>query len=140
MDHLDDVLSNYNVVIFDGVCKFCNGAVNFIIERDYKDNYRFVPMQSEIGQMLINQYNVPKGGEDTFALIKNGKAYLRTDAALEITKDLSGFWHLFRTTLVIPRHFRDLFYNCFASKRYILFGKSEQCIIPSADIRNKFIS
>ncbi|TLU61080.1 thiol-disulfide oxidoreductase DCC family protein [Thalassotalea litorea] len=132
-------MSSHNIVIFDGICNFCNGAVNFIIERDIHDKYRFASMQSEAGQALIEQYQVNDVGVDTFLLIKSGKCYFRTDAALEITKDLKGFWQLIRTTLILPPQFRDFFYKCFARNRYKLFGRREQCIIPTPEIRNKFL-
>ena len=132
-------MSNRHIVIFDGVCNFCNGAVNFIIRRDPNGVFAFTPMQSEIGKELINKHGAELVGEDTFLLIKNGQCYERTDAAFEITRDLAGLWHMFRILRVLPRSFRDYFYKLFARNRYKLFGRREQCMIPTPDVRKRFI-
>lgn len=127
------------VVIFDGVCNFCNGAVSFIIKRDHGNKFVFAPMQSPAAQRLIHQHGVTNVGFDTFLLIKNERCYLRTHAALEITKDLSGFWFLFRIFYVVPRPVRDYFYRLFARNRYRVFGKSERCMLPTEAVKNKFL-
>ncbi len=132
-------MDNHHIIIFDGVCNFCNGTVNFIIKRDPKGIFSFTPMQSEIGQELIQKYHTSKVGTDTFLLIKNGNCYERTDAALEVTRDLTGFWYLFRALKILPRPIRDYFYRLFARNRYTLFGKRESCMIPTPDIRNRFL-
>lgn len=133
-------MPNRHIVIFDGVCNFCNGTVNFIIKRDTKGVFVFTPMHSQNGQSLIRQYNVSEIGADTILLIKSGKCYLRSDAALEITKDLSGLWFLFRALKVVPRQIRDYFYILFARNRYRLFGKKDTCMVPTPDVRNRFIN
>jgi predicted DCC family thiol-disulfide oxidoreductase YuxK len=95
-------MENKLIVLFDGVCNFCNGSVNFIIERDPNHFFAFAPVQSQSGQALIKEFNVPEGGEDTFLLIKNGKCYFRTNAALEIAKNLTGAWFIFYILKIIP--------------------------------------
>jgi len=77
-------------------------------------------MQSPVGQELIEKYGATMVGIDTFLLVKNGHCYERTDAAFEITEDLTGFWHLFRMLRILPRPFRDYFYRLFARNRYKL--------------------
>ena len=128
-----------HIIVFDGVCKFCNGAVNFIIRRDPNKMFRFAPMQSEAGQRLIEKYNADMVGVDTFLLIKNGVCFERTDAALEIAKDLSGLWPLCRAFRVLPRSFRDFFYRKLAVNRYQLFGRFDECMVPTPEIRDRFI-
>src|SRR5690554_8066392 len=76
------------IIIFDGVCNLCNSAVNFIIKRDSKAVFKFVPLQSKVAQELILRHQVQELGTDTFMLIKNGQCFVRTDAALEVAKDL----------------------------------------------------
>jgi len=132
-------MSTQNVIIFDGVCKFCNNSVNFIIKRDHHNVFLFAPMQSEAAQDLIAKYNVKDVGFDTFLLIKNNKCFYRTDAVLEITKDLSGYWYLFRVFKLLPRSFRDYFYRLLARNRYDIFGKTDKCMVPTPDIKNKFL-
>ncbi|MEE9352093.1 MAG: thiol-disulfide oxidoreductase DCC family protein [Thiotrichaceae bacterium] len=132
-------MDNRYIIIFDGVCNFCNGAVNFIIKRDPEGRFSFTPMQSEIAQELIRKHNVPKVGFDTFLLIKNGRCYERTDAALVIARDLSGFWFLFGIFRIMPRPIRDYFYRLFARNRYAIFGRRELCRVPSVDTVDRFI-
>ena len=128
-----------HIVIFDGVCNFCNGSVNFIIKRDPRALFAFTPRQHRCGQSLIQEYKVPELAADAILLIKNGQCYLRTDAVLEITRDLSGLWFLLGVFKIVPRPLRDYFYNLFARNRYRLFGKRDSCMIPAADVRSRFI-
>jgi len=132
-------MSTHHVIIFDGVCNFCNNSVNFIIKRDHNNVFLFTPIQSKSAQDLIAKYNVKNVGFDTFLLIKNNECYYRTEAALEITKDLTGFWFLFRAFKVLPKGFRDYFYRLFARNRYSIFGKSDSCMIPTPEVKRKFL-
>ena len=129
-----------HIVIFDGVCNFCNGSVNFIIRRDPKGLFAFAPMQTRRGRSLIQMYQVPTVAVDTFLLIKNGRCFLGADAALEIAQDLTGLWFLLRVFKIVPKPLRDYVYKVFASKRYQLFGKRATCMIPTAEVRGRFIS
>ncbi|MCJ8305262.1 DCC1-like thiol-disulfide oxidoreductase family protein [Shewanella sp.] len=128
-----------NIIIFDGVCNLCNGAVNFIIKRDPKQNFCFTPMQSQAAKDLMSRYSLVNDYGDTFFLIKQGKCYTRTDAALEICKDLSGLWPLLKIFSVLPRSFRNYCYNWLGSRRYSLFGKRDTCMLPTDDLRSRFI-
>ncbi|WP_339772433.1 DCC1-like thiol-disulfide oxidoreductase family protein [uncultured Paraglaciecola sp.] len=132
-------MDNRRIIIFDGVCNFCNGAVNFIIKRDPGGVFVFTPMQSDIARSLIEKYQVPEVGVNTFLLIKDNECYMRTNAALEIAKELSGQWYLFAALKVLPVSFRDYFYKLFARNRYKLFGKREVCMMPTPDKRSRFI-
>ena len=84
-----------SIIIFDGICNFCNGSVNFIIARDPEGKFTFAPMQGESAKALMKQYGIENPDLDTFLLIKDDKLYQRTDAALEIAKDLTGYWTFF---------------------------------------------
>lgn len=129
-----------SVIIFDGVCTLCNGAVNFIIKRDVHDRFVFAPLQSAAGQALLRQYGIEQLGSETFVLIKNKRCLLRTDAALTITKDLSGYWFLFQIFRIVPRALRDVFYRWLANHRYRLFGKQVQCRVPPPGLQHKFLN
>jgi predicted DCC family thiol-disulfide oxidoreductase YuxK len=96
-------------------------------------------MQSEVAQSLIKKHHASKEILNTLMLIKNGRCYLRTDAILEIAKDLSGYWYLFTIFKIIPRPIRDLLYTSFAKNRYNLFGKRKSCMVPSENVRKRFI-
>ena len=132
-------MDSRHIVIFDGVCNLCNGAVSFIIKRDPAGQFAFTPMQSPIGQRLIDKYGAKMVGVDTFLLVKHGRCFERTDAALEITKDLTGSWHLLRVLKILPRPFRDYFYRLIARNRYKLFGKRATCMVPTENVRKRFL-
>lgn len=127
------------IVIFDGVCNFCNGAVNFIIKRDLPGKFVFTPMQTELAQSLMRKYEVFNVGIDSFLLVKNGQCFVFSTAALEITKDLKGHWYLFNVFRIMPASIRDYFYKLFARNRYKLFGRTEQCVLPSENLASRFI-
>jgi len=132
-------MSNHHVIIFDGVCNVCNRSVNFIIKRDPSNLFVFAPMQSPAAQKLIADHNVDNAGFDTFILIKNNECFYRTNAAIEIAQELSGAWYLFKVFKILPRAFRDYFYRLFARNRYSVFGKSKTCMIPTKELKNKFL-
>lgn len=133
-------MESHQIIIFDGVCNLCNGAVNFIIKRDARGVFKFAPMQSEIAQKLMLQYQVQELSNDSFLLIKNGQCFLRTNAALEITKELDGFWFMFRSFKILPAVIRDYFYRLLARNRYRLFGKQDTCRLPTKEERDRFLT
>lgn len=126
------------IILFDGVCNFCNGSVNFIIERDKKNLYKFAPLQSEVGKKYIGKFNLSE--IDSVVLVENETAYAHSTAALKIAKGLGGTWSLFYIFIIIPRPIRDFFYKLFAKYRYRLFGKQDACMLPTPEIREKFLT
>ena len=127
------------IVIFDGYCNACNSAVNFIIRHDPQRVFAFTPMQSDTGIALTDQYHVDNITLDTLVLIKQGECYIRTDAALEIARELNRPWHLLTVFKIIPRPLRDYIYQLFAKYRYRLFGKRNHCTIPAKTDSSRFI-
>jgi predicted DCC family thiol-disulfide oxidoreductase YuxK len=132
-------MNNRYLIIFDGVCVFCNGVVNFIIKRDSEGVFTFSPMQSDVAKSHIKQHHASKEILNTLMLVKNGRCYLKTDAILEIAKDLSGMWYLFNIFKIIPRPIRDFLYTLFARNRYRLFGKRDSCMVPTENVKSRFI-
>jgi predicted DCC family thiol-disulfide oxidoreductase YuxK len=132
-------MNTQHIIIFDGVCNFCNKSVNFIIKRDKKNIFLFTPMQSKIAQDLILKYQIKNFDYDTILLIKNDKYYSKTDAVLEILHDLSGLWIVFRVFKVLPKSMRDYGYDLIAKNRYRLFGKADSCMVPTRELKNKFL-
>lgn len=132
-------IDNKHIIVFDGICNFCNGAINFIIKHDPEGLFVFTPMQTELAQKLITEHKITNVGIDTFLLIKNGKTYIWTDAALEIAKDLDGYWYYFSILKILPRFIRDYLYRLFARNRYTLFGKRNQCMVPTPSVKQRFI-
>lgn len=127
------------IIIFDGVCNLCHGAVNFIINRDPKCRFVFTPIQSDTAKELIASYNVDGEMGETFLLIKDNRCYMRTDAALEIAQSLSGLWPVFTIAKFLPRGIRDYFYRLLARNRYTLFGRRDTCILPTDAVLSRFI-
>ena len=127
------------IVLFDGVCNFCNGAVNFIIRHDADKKFRFTPLQSEIGQQLRAKFNI---GEDvdSIILIENDKAYLHSTAGLRVAKGLGGIWSLGYGFIIVPAFIRDWAYKLFAKYRYRLFGRQDACMLPTPDVRTRFLT
>ncbi|MBS4177559.1 thiol-disulfide oxidoreductase DCC family protein [Lederbergia citrea] len=127
------------VILFDGDCNFCDSSVQFIINRDPVGYFHFTSLQSEIGQSLLIKYNVPPH-MDSIILIEDGKVSYKTSAALRICKHLNSPWKLFYIFIVIPAPIRNLLYNIIAKYRYKWFGKKQSCILPSPNIRKRFLS
>jgi predicted DCC family thiol-disulfide oxidoreductase YuxK len=129
-----------HIILFDGVCNLCNNSVNFIIDRDKKNVFQFAALQSEAGKKLLLQHHLPADKSDSIVLIKNGKAYQRSAAALEIARHLQGFWSSLYIFKLIPGFISDVFYNFIAKNRYRFFGKQETCRIPTPELKAKFLA
>jgi predicted DCC family thiol-disulfide oxidoreductase YuxK len=132
-------MENHAIVLFDGECKFCNGSVNFIIEHDKDAYFKFAPNQSEIAQDLFRKYNVDKANIDSLVLIEDGKVYIYSTGALRIARKLNGLWSAFYGFIIVPDVIRDFVYKQFAKVRIRLFGKQEVCLMPTTEIRERFL-
>lgn len=128
------------IVLFDGVCNLCNGAVQFIIRHDKKNIFMFASLQSEVGRKILEQYNFPLDELNSFILIENNKAYTRSTGALRIAKKLNGLWPLLYGFIIIPKLLRDGIYNWVGRNRYKWFGKKDACMIPTPELKTKFLS
>ena len=131
--------SKHAVVLFDGVCNLCNGAVNFIIDRDPDAYFRFAPLQSDVAQRLLTETDAADATLDTIVLVEDGTAYVRSTAALRIARRLSGPWPLLYAFLVVPRPLRDAVYDWIAEHRYRWFGRREECRLPTPDLKDRFL-
>lgn len=127
------------IVLFDGVCNFCNSSVNLIIERDKAGYFMFAPLQSEIGEELIAKHGIDPAETDSVILVEDGKAYLHSTAALRIARRLGGIWSWGYALIVIPRPIRDLGYKLFARFRYRIFGRQDACMMPTPEVRARFL-
>ena len=126
------------IVLFDGVCNFCNGSVNFIIDHDRHGYFRFAPLQSEAGMKLRERFAV-RDEVDSIILIENNAAFIYSTAALRIARAIGGPWALFGILRIIPTGIRDIFYRWFARNRYRLFGKKDVCMVPTPEVRERFL-
>lgn len=133
-------MNNHQIIIFDGVCNLCNGAVNFIIKRDPKGIFKFAPMQSELAKELVLKHQVKAVADDSFLLLKEGKYFLRSQAALEVAKEFGGLWFMLQAFKLLPLFIRDYLYSLLAKNRYKLFGKQVSCRIPTKEERDRFLT
>lgn len=126
------------IILFDGECNFCNRIVQFIIKRDPTGIFKFSSLQSVVGKEMLLKYNVP-GNIDSLVLIEDDHCYFRSTAALRIFKNLNGAWRVTKYLLMVPRPIRDFFYSIISKYRYQLFGKKNDCMIPSPEDRKRFL-
>lgn len=133
-------MDNSPIILFDGVCNFCNSAVNFIIRRNKNASLLFAAMQSQAGQKILQQYGLPVNDMQSFVLIENGKAYKQSTAALRICRHLSGLWPLCYGFIIVPAFIRNAVYNWIAKNRYKWFGKQQQCMIPTPEVKARFLN
>ncbi|WP_079513512.1 thiol-disulfide oxidoreductase DCC family protein [Maribacter arcticus] len=134
-------MENYKkIILFDGVCNLCNGAVQFIIKRDHIDMFRFAALQSETGRKLLAERNIDTEDIDSIILIEPNVAYYtKSTAALEIGKNLKGLRTLSSILLWLPESFRNIVYDIVAKNRYKWYGKKESCMIPTPKLKEKFL-
>ena len=128
-----------NIVIFDGVCNLCEFSVNFIFERDSAGQFYFTPAQSPLGASLLRRFGINTSRLDTVVLVRDGKAYTRSAAAIEIAARLDMPWNLLTVFKAVPESLRDMLYDLIAQNRYQLFGKKEACMLPSEALRKRFL-
>ena len=123
-----------DVILYDGVCVFCSRWVRFVVARDVGARFRFTPIQSPYGTRLAQALGIDAGDPDTNAVIHDGIAYFKSDAALTVLSNLPG-WGFVRVLFVVPKPMRDALYSFVARNRYRIFGKYETCFVPDAAMR-----
>jgi predicted DCC family thiol-disulfide oxidoreductase YuxK len=130
---------SHPVILFDGVCNLCSGAVQFIIKHDRKKLFRFASLQSKFGEEVMKHFGLPVDQYNSFILLEKEKIYTRSKGALKVAKKLNGLYFLLYASIIVPRFIRDAVYNFIARKRYNWFGKKETCWIPTPELKNLFI-
>ena len=128
-----------HIILFDGICNLCNGVVQFIIKRDKNATYFFTSLQSESGQSILKEHNLPLDSFDSFIYITKGKIYQKSTAALHIARNLDGLWPALYVFIIIPRPVRDFFYKLVADNRYRLSGKRDSCMMPTPELKRRFL-
>ncbi|MRG44505.1 DUF393 domain-containing protein [Chitinophaga sp. SYP-B3965] len=140
------------IILFDGVCQFCNASVNFIIRHDKQDKFMFTPLQSPAGQDLLFKHQLDTTSMNSFVLIcdervrmrssavlKVTNVYMRSTAVLKVAKALGFPWSMSYVFIILPKGLRDGVYNWIARNRYKWFGKKDQCMVPDERVRKKFL-
>jgi predicted DCC family thiol-disulfide oxidoreductase YuxK len=128
-----------NILLFDGVCNLCNGAINFIIDIDKKGVIKFASLQSAIGQELLQMHQLPTQNFNSLVFVHEGKAYQKSTGVLLLAKELGGVYQLAVLLLVVPRFIRDFVYDQVAQNRYKWFGKSDSCRMPTPALKARFL-
>jgi predicted DCC family thiol-disulfide oxidoreductase YuxK len=127
------------VILFDGVCNLCNGAVQFVLKHDRVKKFSFASLQSNAGQELLKEYHLPAANYTSFVLLQDGKAYTRSTAALKVARNLNGLYKLGYAFMIVPKFIRDGIYNRVSNNRYKWFGKRTECMIPTAELKERFL-
>ena len=136
-----DLPKDKKIILFDGVCNLCHSSVQYVIKHDKKDVFRFVPLQSELGIKIINYLGIDTKNTDSIILYEPGKAYYyKSEAALTIVKDFGGIYTWSSILSIIPKFISNAVYDYVAQNRYKWYGKQESCMIPTPELKAKFLA
>lgn len=127
------------VILFDGVCNLCNGAVQFIIKRDKTSKFLFASLQSDFGQSQLQKFGLDPSKLHSIIALDSGTFYERSDAAMKIAAGLAQPWPMLGVFRILPRFLRDWVYDLIANNRYKMFGKMESCMIPTPELKGRFV-
>jgi predicted DCC family thiol-disulfide oxidoreductase YuxK len=127
------------VILFDGVCNLCSGFVQFVLPRDAEGKYRFASLQSDVGQALLTEHDLPRDDLESVVLIEDGESYVKSSAIIRIATGLGGGYRLLSPFRYVPRSIRDRVYDFVADHRYQWFGKKDRCMVPSGDVQSRFL-
>jgi predicted DCC family thiol-disulfide oxidoreductase YuxK len=128
------------ILLFDGECNFCNGVVRFVAPRDRAGAIRFAALQSEAGRAIQRRFGLDPDDLDTVILVEGDRCHRKSDAALRVARRLSAAWPLLAALRVLPRALRDWAYDRFAERRYRWFGRSDACLVPTPELRERFLT
>ncbi len=128
-----------SIILFDGICNLCNGSVQYVLKHDKKKMFRFASLQSDSGQQLLKKYKLPYDNFNSFVLLQNEKAYLKSTAALMVAKQLGGVTQILYAFIIVPTFIRDAVYNLISKNRYKWFGKKESCMVPTTELQSRFL-
>ncbi|MTI31707.1 thiol-disulfide oxidoreductase DCC family protein [Xanthovirga aplysinae] len=127
------------IILFDGVCNFCNSSVNFIIDHDSKRRFVFASLQSKYAQKLLKKHHILFSSPNSIVLFDKEKYYFKSEAALKIAGKLDGLWPAFSAFQILPKSFLDFLYDLVAQNRYRIFGKSDSCRLPDSALKERFL-
>lgn len=133
-------MKQYSIILFDGICNLCNSSVQFVLKHDHKNQFMFASLQSTEGQNLLKQFQLPQQDFNSFILIENEKVYLKSTAALMVARQLKGAVKLLYGFIIVPPFIRNAVYNFIAKNRYKWFGKKESCMIPTPELKARFLN
>ncbi len=128
-----------NLILFDGVCNFCNSAVQMVIEIDRHQIFKFAAIQSELGQQLYRQHGLDPVDIQTLMLVDGDRVLTKSDAVLAVLSKLDGGWQYLANFTAMPQPLRDWAYSEFARQRFVLFGRRDSCMVPTPELQERFI-
>ncbi|WP_412465175.1 thiol-disulfide oxidoreductase DCC family protein [Flavobacterium mekongense] len=136
-----DLPRDKKIILFDGVCNLCNASVQFVIKHDTKDLFRFIPLQSDLGQKILNHIGINRQKTDSIVLYEPGKAYYyKAEAALKIVSEFGGMYKLLNIFSLFPKFICDAIYDYIAKNRYRWYGKQDVCMMPNPELATKFLA
>jgi predicted DCC family thiol-disulfide oxidoreductase YuxK len=133
-------VTDHPIILFDGVCNLCNGAVNFVLAQDRKDVFRFATLQSDAGRELIRKYHIPEEIPGSFVLIDHHQFFRKSSAALKVLKYFPWYWQGLQLLWIVPGFIRNFIYDIIARNRYAWFGKRDVCMVPTDDVKSRFLN
>jgi len=137
---MENLPKDKKIILFDGICNLCDNSVQFIIKHDKKDVFRFVSLQSELGEKIINHIGVDRSKTDSIIVYEPRIAYYtKAEAAIIIAKNIGGWISLLTIFSIFPKSIQNFGYDFIAKNRYKWFGKKESCMMPSKEISSKFL-
>jgi predicted DCC family thiol-disulfide oxidoreductase YuxK len=137
---ISELPKDKKIILFDGVCNLCESSINFIIEKDKKDIFRFVSLQSNLGLNIIKYLGIDTSMVDSIILYEPGKAYYyKAEAALKIAGNIGGIYSLLSLFSFLPLNLTNSIYDYIAKNRYKWYGKKEACLLPTAELKSKFL-
>ena len=135
----NEEIEKHKIILFDGVCNLCNSSVQFIIKKDRKKQFRFASLQGKAGQELLKKFNLPADNFNSFILAEGDQIYTRSTAVLRMLKKLGGGWKLFYGFIIVPKFIRNAIYNWIARNRYKWYGKRDDCMMPTPELKERFL-
>ena len=127
-------------LLFDGVCNLCNATVQWVIRHDSAGRFRFASLQSEAGRALLAQHGLPLDAMETVVLVAGASHWVKSDVPLEVLRRLGGGWALSSALRAVPRPLRNACYGWIARNRYRWFGKRDACMVPTPELRARFLA
>ena len=130
---------NQKIVFFDGVCNLCSSVVQLLIRHNAKENLLFASLQSKTGQEMLAHFQLSATEFNSFVYLKEGKLLQKSEAALELSKELKHLWPMFYIFMIVPKFIRNAVYDLIAKNRYNWFGKKNECWLPSIHLKKRFL-
>jgi predicted DCC family thiol-disulfide oxidoreductase YuxK len=136
---MNNKFKNKTILLFDGECNLCNSFVQFILKNEKNNEIQFSSLQSEIGKIILAQHNINTDSINSLVFIENNIPYLKSTAALKISRYLKGIYSLAILFFIIPKFMRDYIYDYIAKNRYNWYGKKDSCIVPTGKLLERFL-